>query len=523
MTKFRTLTACALSAMIALPASAQTRPSLWDVLHPERLAERLIVGLMPTLRIFAEVRYEHLDIDFAATRVSVTGLTIASIPQLPGCRASADRLMISGTPIDDLETYRATADIAGLTFTAACLGPDAAQPLALIAPDGVAADRAHLALVYSAPSGAAQLTLDLDAPDLAAIDVAADFDYLSIMSVPREEPAFGETQMPLIRLNSALIRLEDRGLYTALGPLLPPQISEPAQIRLMAMSGLMGGFMELNGGAPATPEQSEFAEALSGALVTMLEDGTPVVVETGATGPVLIDGETINDPAELFASLAPRVVNRPTPPVALLDAALLAQALDASARDDLDGETRREVALALATGQGAPKAPALAAAVLGDVASTPALDLALAEAIAASDPEGAYRRALAAAAAGQAGALGLLDRLEDTLPAASVIELQGAAAKAPIDADFESPRAIRNAAFARMTGTQAPRDYAGAYYFATLAAATGDRAAQALLDQIDETIRLSGDGTFWLAQRDEIRGRALADWVSRDLSAAFDG
>lgn len=508
------------------------RPTAWYAFQPEIILRQFVQWGIVGLRTVADVRYDEMTVDPITGRLVLTGLDVAGVGPASACRVSVDRATLGFGAIDDIAHMRFRLEAAGLDVAPNCADMAGAPVVQAMAPDGLVADRVFAEMVYSFASGGGSLTFQADAPDLALIELVADFDYVAFLNpdmVPRPAPEPGDPPrfrsndpIPVVRLASAHLAIEDRGAFGRAAPFLPPEASSPDDVRLMIGAGLSQGFVQMNEGQAATEAQARFARDLSGAAAEFVANGRPLVIETRPeNGPVTLDEDAFENPAELFAALAPRVGTRPTPPSQLLSADLVVQALTEDGRAGLSDTDRRVLGLALARGQGVPRAPAQALDVLGDQISDPEIAMALAEASAANAPAQAYAHALTAASGGAAGALGLLDRIEAQLGPETYLPLQRDSAAAPTDAEFASPGAVRAAAHARMTGAGSVRDYGGAYRLANLAAAVGDAASKSLLDEIDSKMRLSSADETWVALREQMRAAALQDWIDRDLGTVF--
>jgi hypothetical protein len=124
-------------------------------------------------------------------------------------------------------------------------------------------------------------------------------------------------------------------------------------------------------------------------------------------------------------------------------------------------------------------------------------------------------------AGGEAAAIGLADELEAELALAEVLNAQAEAAAAwpgAGEAEAEAGRllaeadiaGIRRRAQAAATGRGRPRDYAGAYFWASLAAAAGDRGAAALRERLDT--RFAGE-PGWAETVAAQQARTLETWT----------
>jgi hypothetical protein len=232
-------------------------------------------------------------------------------------------------------------------------------------------------------------------------------------------------------------------------------------------------------------------------------------------------------PDVILDDLEPRLALLPSSTRVILPAALVSRAL--ATPEQLSEAERIEVGTALATGVGAPRDLASARALHDPAVAAGSGDaaLVLARALAAREPESAYRLALQAAAGGAPGAADLLDRVEGGLPFERVLELQDELAPGhgiPPEALARLSR-IREEASMRLTGNGRTRSYATAAFFALIGAAAADSESAGILEEIDEMMRAAGPDAvaLWRVQEAAAADRARAIWVERDLPATLGG
>jgi hypothetical protein len=192
--------------------------------------------------------------------------------------------------------------------------------------------------------------------------------------------------------------------------------------------------------------------------------------------------------------------------------------------DALDPAARLRVGEALVTGVGAPRAIGPGLTLLMPLAEQWNAPAALATARAAQsneDAQTAYVMALRAMAGGETGAIGLADEVEPKLPLIVVLGAQAEAAGAwpgAAAAQAEAQQLIaagdvagmRRRAYASATGRDRPRNYGDAYYWASLAAAAGDRGAASLRQRLDA--RFAGQ-EGWRDVSDGSATAALETWT----------
>ncbi|MEO1001449.1 MAG: hypothetical protein AAFW69_12750, partial [Pseudomonadota bacterium] len=281
---------------------------------------------------------------------------------------------------------------------------------------------------------------------------------------------------------------------------------------------------------PLNPAQTAFVKSASTELSRFLAEGGTIAVTSAPAGEVWLNQDTFEDLPLAFLDLEPRVAAQPLARQAMIDTALLSAAVGDPA--SLSAEDQLTVGVALVTGEGAPRAVALGAALLAPLAETGNAEAAaaLAGALAAGDPEAAYRHALHAAAGGAVAGLALLDQIEGRLETADVLALQSEVAEATGARDLaDAPGAdlatIRAKALDHLTGSGAVRDYALAYLWASLGAAAGDAASASVRDEIDGRMRFRGAAAAdaWADSSAEAAEGALQLWIENDLATRLSG
>ncbi|MCG6901786.1 MAG: hypothetical protein LJE68_03810, partial [Rhodobacter sp.] len=252
-----------------------------------------------------------------------------------------------------------------------------------------------------------------------------------------------------------------------------------------------------------------------------------LVLETGIEGDEFLDFDAMDgDLSVVFDTLRPRLALAAARRNDILPVALLQQALGEDAAQ-LSIEDRKRLGIALVTGVGAPRNSAVGTMLLGDLARGGDGDAAaaMAGALEHRAPEDAYRWALLAGRANEAGATAMLDRLERSLPFARVLELQNDVSGGDTHPSGALNRvsSIRDEASMRLSGRGQARSYQIAAMWAMIGAAAGDPEAADILGDIDERVRLGGDSAreAWAAAESSASQQATSAWVGQDLPARF--
>ncbi|MDV7142890.1 hypothetical protein R3X27_09350 [Tropicimonas sp. TH_r6] len=526
---FKKLPALLLStALLPVPLSAQEGPSLLDAIQPERLVQYLVQSGIMALRTQVDLKYSDMSVWLGGRRYALNDVRLWPLPdwdENSDCEIAIDRLVLRGASLDVVDRFELQLSGYGAQAPMICLPPDMRAALEAVGIEALSFPEISLRMGYDIPSAAATVSLTATAEDLAEIGFVAEFPYLWMDA--RADP---DEPMPVVFLSRASLSVETFGLWEKVSPLIPAPFADPSGSPL-AVEGLVGtGLLELNQQASEEPAslsgaQRAFLASVKESWPAFLKDPQRLLVETEIEDPegVFLDFEYYKEePASIFEDLQPRLALVPASAAELVDLSLLSAVIGGE-MPDLAAPERRKLGFALLEGKGAPRDVAAGTAILRDLALAGDADAALRLAQSMRDraPETAYGFALAAGQGGQPGAAALLDRLEQALPFATILDLQASAGGAmpdPAAAELSLPE-IRAEARARITGIGAVRSYAGAALWASLAAAAGDAEGAALLSELDERARLASaaGAARWESQLAEASQQAMILWVEQDM------
>lgn len=520
MSFFRPAMAATLAlGLSALPATAQTeRPSLWDVFSVENIVISTLHGLLSTARVLADIQYDQISVDPVALRVTLTGVTAS--PLMPGvasgvCTITAQRVTLSGGAIDRISETRFRMALDGVEVATSCFPREASAMAQAMGFRSFRADRIDTDTTYSHASGGAVTRLSLEVPEVVSIAGVVDMAYISYrMNLDTEEPVFS------VDLSDAEFTVQDRGAWALAKNFLPPNMLEPAALGQIVTGAVQSMMQDANGfeDNALSARQTAFAEQ-AGQLAAGFDAGPrQIVLTTGVEpAPFRLNEDSLRDFRPFFDRLNPSLQTTApalerTVPVAELSAILGAET---------PGEEAFALGRALITGVGAPRnlAEGLRLLVPAARAGNAEASLLIAEAAAETKPADAYSHALLATAAGLPGSLALLDRIERSLPYGDAIAAQNAQMAGPDAALYSDLSAMRAAARGFLIGTDRPRSWRAAYYWASMAAAAGDATSAALRDEITETMRLRGDALAWAGEAESLENGVLRDWIGRDVPA----
>ncbi|WP_172295777.1 hypothetical protein [Pseudoruegeria sp. HB172150] len=525
----RLLATAAATALLPAGAIAQDRVTLWDVFSLDRIAQSLAQSGIQMLRTQMDLKYGDLSVDLRRSRATMSDITAWPFfdwDENFECEIGIDRITLLTTPIDTVERFKLTARVSGLTLQPACLPEEAREGLQFVGLDTIEVPRMTIDINYGMPASDALIHIFADVTDVATLDVTGDFAYFWFDG--RDDM---EQPEPVWFLDSAVLEIENRGIWEAVKDQLPPPIT--GEGAALTIEGMLGdALIDLNRKADPetssmTDDQRAFVKSAAEAWPAFLASPETLVLETGIDGDVYIDMYAIeDDPRELFTALRPRVALAPARTSELLSVDLLTRA-SGDAADALSDEEKLQVGEALILGTGAPRNVAKGMDLLQPLAEggSGAAALLVAKALLPTEPDAAYLWALRAGAAGETGATALLDRLEKDMAFTRVLELQ-----AEISGSDEHPGSalrtlsgIREQATMRMSGNGLARSYGIAAMWAILAKAAGDPEASAIVDEIDELVRLEGAEAraAWAETESAYADLAMEVWIGQNLPARY--
>jgi hypothetical protein len=543
---FRTLLAAgAIATAATSPVSAQETGLDQALRALQRIATQYAVLLT---RMFVDLTYDGIAVEPGTNDLILTGLRL--YPELEWdqdrrCQIAVERAVFADS--NSFDILHTTVELSGLHLPPACFQPELAAAMAGFGYEGLTADSMAIDLAYHLPSSAADMVVQASVEQAAEVSLTAHFDYLWFRfpvtgavsgavsdavsgAEPGAESGATDPEMapaeavPVARLGSAELVIENAGLWQRLEPMLAAQMGGDLSMLPQMVQMTAAEFFTDGGTRTPSPEEAAFVENLASEVGRFLADRDRIVVTAAPRdGSVLLTQETMGSPGALIAALHPVVSAAPRAYREMIAPADLETAL--AGGDGLDPELRLRVGRALVTGIGAPRAIDAGWALLAPLADqwNPSAALLAGEASRdAGDPQTAYSMALRAMSGGEPGAIALADELEPTLPLVAVLAAQAEAAGAwPGAADAQATAAevigkgdvgaMRRRAYAAATGHDRPRDYAEAYFCASLAAAAGDRGAASLRKRLDD--RFAGQEGW----RDVAQARAdaaLETWTS---------
>ena len=505
---------CTALAASAAPAAAQER-SWWDLLDPDRIAAQVIQYGLVALRTQVDLTYTDLSVSLLEGRTALEGVEMvlpADVTGLAPCAISVGRIEVATDEPFAVSRYAGQVSLRDLVVPKTCL-PLAAMAVAASLPgDAMVLPELVIDYAYDVPSAGLVADARARIDGLMALQVSADFDYLWFRG---EEPDVE----PVARLSRASVAVENLGGWEIARPFLPPPLVDPEGSAAFVEGNVTGALSSFDPG-PLPQAARDFAAALGQGWADFVADPDRLVVETGfaPSAPRDLDWDDLatitRDPLPAIGLLEPAIGSSTAAERDVLPVELVRMARETPER--LSPEARRAVGLALLDGARAPRNPALARELLSPLAEDGdgEVALALARSLAEIDPQEAYVQALAAGPTGAPGLAGLLDGLERDLPFATVLRLQDAAPEPGPD-DLAGPAGeLRARAEAHLRGVGATRSLRAALIYATVAAATGDRAAADLLDRIDRAVPSDAAAT-WAPVAQEAASRATDAWLAR--------
>ncbi|MEM1374175.1 MAG: hypothetical protein AAGF78_07325 [Pseudomonadota bacterium] len=496
-------TVAALSTL-PLAVSAQPAPPAWaELIALDSVLTWAVQTGITAARSQADVVYEHLDVAGGGQIITLSGLVIYPILDTDeDCEIVVDRLTLTSSAWGELNDLSVRIDTIGTAFDVGCLPPEARQGLAVLGQDRLTLDHAVLSMAYHVPSAGADLRFTATSAENVEIAITATADYLAFEDA-------GSEPLPVIFLEDATVSLTNLGLWEKLSPLVPPEMLDPAVLGPLITQQVLNLLQD--GGSVVVPTATEqaFVASLGEAASAFVADPRRLVLEMRPDGPTYMDFYAYEDDGlrPLIEDTRPLMRTSPSSEALQIEPAILRAALAGDApRDEM-----LRVGRALLTGDGAPKNPARALEILGPMAETLDGTTLAALSQAAPDPLDAYGLALRAAAAGGTGTDAALAEAEDALGLEDILATQTAVSPA-VAGPSGNETALRSAALTYLTGTDGTlRNYTAAALYASLAAAGGDAAAGAILDELDARF---GHDPAWRAASAEIAQQATDIWAS---------
>ena len=504
-------------SLTALPVLAQStsRPTIWQVFTVENMATALLHSAMSWARLLADIRYDQISVDPFALRLTLTGISIA--PFLPhvaagACTITVERLTMNGNALDKIDLTGVRLALDGVSVPSTCLPVEQGGMMRGFGYNALNIPWVEAQLKYNYPSGSADIRLTAEVENLVSVNASIDLDYVSYrMDFATEQPVFA------VDLTQATISIDDAGGWDLAKKLLPPNMLEPEAMAQLVSGGLTEGLTEANQGAIDLSARQVAFVSQAAALASGFDAGPRrIVLATQIKGgPLHLDEAAVTSFRSLFDGLDPTIMSFAPTLNNSISTAELAAAFDA----ETPPENAFELGHALITGVGAPLNISGGLRFLLPLArkgNTEASFL-IAQAVAGSQPIDAYGHVLRAAAADLPGALALMDRIERVVPYADIIEAQNKLLAGTDDTLFGDLSAMRRAARGYLTGTSRSRSWRAAYYWASMAAATGDATGAALRDEINEVMRLRGNAEVWALETKSLDNGVLRDWMAHDV------
>lgn len=510
----------AVLALAVSPGYAQDLSGWSDIFSPRQVLTAIVQYGIFAVRTQTNMTYSGLSIDPVENRATIYDVVITPVlgrSDFATCHFSMDTISIKGSPLNESSTIRIGIEVSGLKVSPACILQPPLSDLAALRLEKLEMPRMSIDLRYDLPSGQASVLAYTIVEGLGAVTVDADFHYLAA------GPARGlsDSPVPIASLSSMSFQIEDGGLWNRVSPLLSEQFTNPATGPARVASILNSFRPTILGEAPSSASSQgfdAFAQSVQTAAEKFLVSPKQLLITTGfdPADPVLLDLTAYDtNPGQLFADLRPVVS---VLPVSAKRAASLDKLRAAITNyRSLNDAERREIGLALLTGEGAPRNLELAIELLSGLptAGEPDTSFQIAQALASRTPARAYSYAIQASIDGAVGATALLDEIEPKLDAEAIFGAQ----KGLDDLTQDMPNSsgeMRELA-ARYFDGRNGRSYVLASYWARLAAAAGDRASLYLLNDIEDRMAALGATSAWQKLEVPIADRAVGDWVSLDI------
>ena len=467
----------------------------------ERLARGVAQLAVVAARSVAEVTYDDLILDDRTGDFSIRGLevTLPEAAEVPGCKFTVDALTIVSLDRPDTLTIASEAD--GIEVAPECAAEQAPLILSLLGPEALNVTHYSATSSYHLGDSAFEYSVLFETASAGSVSVNAVAERLHLEIGPYGEP------LPAGEITQLEVTMQDTDALLALLPALGID-DDPVAMATGTMTGVLS-----EGGISA--EERALIDSANAELGRVLEDGGAVTLRSGPGASVSFKQlAAINEPQDMITLLQPVFSSALVGADNLIPSDLLKAAMDAPG--DMTVADRLQVAEALATGEGAPRATNLALNLLKPLAEdgNPEASLRYATLMfdSGEDPTVAYRFALSAGKAGANGVRSVLDHIESDLSLPEIFALQEAAAgEMPMPEDDVAT--LRNAARQYAQGRGASRNYGQAVLLATLAAAGGDHSSQLLVERLSKRFLDDPDHDAWRVIETKQAESALQLWA----------
>ena len=191
----RLLTSTLVAALLPGMAMAQDRPSLLDYFSLDVIVQRVLQSGILALRTQLDMKYSDMSVDMRTGAITITDLRAWPLPEWDinnECEIAIDRVTIRSGALDEPTRLRFKAQAINTRFAAACLPPDAREPLDMVGLRDVAMPRITMDVDYGVPASDAVVRMYTEITDIAAVD---EFGARSPASVT----APGCTAGPVVR------------------------------------------------------------------------------------------------------------------------------------------------------------------------------------------------------------------------------------------------------------------------------------------------------------------------------------
>ncbi len=470
-------------------------------LDSERIARGVAQVSVMSMRSVMDMTYDDLVLNDRTGDFSIRGIevTLPEVAGVPGCTVKVDAMTVIGLDRPDSLSFASEGD--GIEVNPACAGEQSAIIQSMLGPDAMNVTHYSATTSYRIGHSSLEYSVLLETAAAGSISINTQLEGLHFELDNRGEP------IPHGEVTQIEVTLQDTEALRALLPIFGLDADPVAMA-----TGAMGGVLSEGGISDA---ERALIDSANTELARVIEDGGSVTLRSGQ-GVAVSFNEFIgtDGPEDLVELLKPVFSSALVGADNLISSEMLKRAL--AAPEDLSPNDQLRVAKALASGEGAPRSAAKAAALLLPLAeggnSEAALNYASLLHGQGDDMSAAYTYALAAGEAGETGARNILDRIESDLDLETILDLQASRVDGLIEptADVAS---LRNAARQYANGRGASRNYGHALLLATLAAAGGDHSSRLLAERLSAQFEKDEDVAIWETLKAAQAEKALSLWA----------
>lgn len=494
----------------AFSSESRAQPTIDISDLTNRFSTRVVEFAVSAARSQLEIHYQAIVPNSELGQLSIDGLIFTPGPELDmsGCIVSVGRILFQGGKPQKFGAENITTSLYDLNVSPLCLPFEQRAILAVSGVREIIVPHATINIDYYFPSSSLEIFVAGKLEGFSEFDLFLSAPYFSFM----------DADQPLVvKLNKAELSVRDDGAWSALSPQIPPEFST-SNVAGENVSNLLKNVM-FNG--VASSDGGAFFGSLANTWDAFLRGSRQFTLETGDLPPegIAIDFDKYEmNSQRIFTDLKPVFSSRSALSKNLIDQDLLKQVLDITP-ETLTNDQKLEIATALLQGNGVPRNTKLGLRILEEMSAVDVSEafFHLVNYYFHTSPEKAYDYAMKLGKTNQRASTSLLDQLEAKISFRKVLEIQSRNSINRLDnKSMLSSVYFTEQANSYYRGLGAERSYLNAYYWASLASASGARQGEMILANLRNLARNLGEEEFeiWSNAIATVETLTLDDWLT---------